>query len=665
MRLWLCVVCVAASALAANPATSQPANQAATPPNVILITLDTTRADRMGFLGSTRGLTPNLDGLASQSAVFTHAYSQAPLTSVSHASILTGTYPQYHQVLDFPMPLAPDLPFAPDILHGHGYHTAAFLGSIALDPTGGAPGINRGFDTCDAGFVREGFKDKSRYETVERRGEEVVAHALAWLNQHPEPPFFMWVHLYDAHDPYDPPEPYKSRYASEPYDGEIAYVDSAVGKLLQELKARGLYDGTIIAVMADHGESLGAHGEDTHGVFLYDETIRVPLLIKLPHGATEKKIENRVELVDVLPTILQSVGVAVPAEVQGRSLLELIKAGEGQPAIEEWRDRPAYSESDYGRLAYGWSALQALRTGKYLYVQAPRRELYDEAADPKAEHNLAPASPAVADTLSGRIEAFRQKTSSKRELPAITVDPSTQEKLASLGYISSGGKAAKPSSLTDGADPKDEIETANGIRRVNSLFEGGHFDEAIPILQGLIIKEPGMAILYGKLGGSYMKLHEYDKAVAPLRKAVELDPSVTMTQMDLGRALLRVGDFNEAATVFETLIARIPALLDAHLFLEVAYARANRIPETIKECQKVLTLLPEHYGSYLTLGRFLAKSGDLQGAAEKLEKAASLRPQAPDPHISLAEVYAQLGRTADADRERAEAEHLATNVVEE
>src|ERR1700723_499792 len=195
-------------------------------PNIILITLDTTRADRMGFLGSKRGLTPNLDILARDSAVFTSAYSQAPLTPTSHATILTGTYPQYHQVLIFPIPLAEDMPYLPAILKGHGYSTAAFVGSIAVDFRWGTPGFERGFDTYDAGFSWDAYTPETRYQTVERRGSEVVAHALAWLGQHQQGPFFMWVHLFDPHDPYDPPEPYKTRYASTPYDGEIAYVDS-------------------------------------------------------------------------------------------------------------------------------------------------------------------------------------------------------------------------------------------------------------------------------------------------------------------------------------------------------------------------------------------------------------------------------------------------------
>ena len=644
-------------------------------PNIVLITLDTTRADRMGFMGSRRGLTPNLDGLARQSAVFTRAYAQVPLTSPSHATILTGTYPQYHHVLDFPDVLGEDLPYAPAILQSHGYHTAAFIASLALDPHGGAPGFDRGFDVYNAGFSSAKFlAERDRYNSIERRGDEVVSRATTWLNHNPRGPFFMWVHLYDPHEPYDPPEPYKSRYAAEPYDGEIAYMDSAVGKLLRELKTRGLYDGAMIAIMADHGESLGAHGEETHGFFLYDETINVPLVIKLPHArAAQKRIENRVELVDVMPTMLQTAGIAVPAEVQGESLLGLMttttkgEAEQSAAAANSWRTRAAYAESDYPHIAFGWSALQSLRTGKYLYIQAPRRELYDQTVDPKAEHNLASTAVAVADTLAGQVHAFLDKTTSKREAPKLSdekfaaLDPALQQKLASLGYVTGGSHIARPSD--EGADPKDKIATANTIRDTNALLDNEHYEEAIPILQKLIAQESDMPMLYFKIGGVYMHLQQYDKASPMLSKAVELDPKFTMAELDLGKTLMRLGDVQRAATVLERLTARVPNLIDAHLLLEIVYARANR-PETISECEKVLKIIPEQYGTYLILGRYLAKSGDPEAALPKLEKAAALRPQRAEPHVALAEVYDQLGRKEDAAQERTKADRLKQSAQE-
>ncbi len=214
-----------------------------------------------GFLGSSRGLTPNLDALAKQCAVFTRAYAQEPLTTPSHAALLTGTYPQFNHVADLGAPLAEDLPYLPDILRRRGYHTAAFVGAYILDPKSHtAPGFDRGFDTYDAGFHKR-RAGEYRYSSVERRAEDVVKHALAWLNKHPQGPFFLWLHFYDPHDPYDPPEPFKSRFASAPYDGEIAYTDSVLGKFFATLKTRGLYQGTLIAIAADHGEAFGEHGE--------------------------------------------------------------------------------------------------------------------------------------------------------------------------------------------------------------------------------------------------------------------------------------------------------------------------------------------------------------------------------------------------------------------
>lgn len=657
IRWLLFVTAVATSALAAA---SKAPSSIPKSPNIILITLDTTRADRMGFLGSKRGLTPNLDGLAKQSVVFTRAYAQVPLTPPSHATILTGTYPQFHQVNDMQTPLATDLPYGPEILRAHGYHTAAFIGAIVLEPEPPyAPGFDRGFDTYDAGFHNEG-PGEDRYSTTQRRGAEVVAHALAWLNKHPKGPFFIWVHLYDAHDPYDPPEPYKTRYSSVPYDGAIAYEDAAVGKFFRQLKLRGLYEGTVIAVMADHGESLGAHGEDTHGVFLYDETIHVPLLIKLPHAAAAgKNIENRVELVDVMPTLLQEAGVAIPEEMQGQSLLNLMKAetAEGNPATEGWHDQPAYSESEYPH-TFGWSALRSLRSEKYLYVQAPRRELYDEAADPKAEHNLAASSTAVADTLASQLQALRQKTASKHEAPKPTLDPTAQEKLGALGYMASAGNNSKTES-DQGPDPKDKIEIANMIHRAEVLQQDMHSDESIALLEQIIARNPTSSY-YAKLGDWLMRKQDFQKAAPALRKALEMDPDSSGTRFLLGKSLLATQDYEAAIPVLEKLVAKVPNAVEAHSFLQLAYARTNRPADAIRECQIVLQYDPDDYGSYLILGQSLARSGDPQAGVATLKKAASMEPTDPTPHAWLADIYDQMGKKADAEQQRAEAERLGT-----
>jgi arylsulfatase A-like enzyme/Flp pilus assembly protein TadD len=626
-------------------------------PDIVLITLDTTRADRMGFLGSKRGLTPNLDTLARESTLFTHAYAQAPLTSPSHATILTGTYPQFHGVLDFPMPLANDLPYGPQIFHEHGYATAAFVASVALDPKVGAPGFDRGFDKYDADFRvesrgRQHFHKKDRYNFLERPGNEVVARALAWLDQGRQKPFFLWVHLYDAHGPYEPPEPYRSRYSSQPYDGEIAYDDAAVGRLLHQLKTQKLYDGAVIAVMADHGESLWAHGEQTHGVFLYDETIHVPLVIKLPHSeASGKHIQNQVELADVLPTLLQVARIATPLEVQGESLMPLIQGEE-----RAWQDRPAYARADYAHLAFGWSALESWRTGKYLFVDAPRRELYDDIADSGAERNLAASAPAVVDTLADEMHSFRQRTSSRRERANVALDPETQRKLAALGYVAMDGYSSKSSDR--GADPKDRIDELRTIQDLNEAVEDGRFEQAVPMLQDLIGKEPNMAMLYIKLAECYMKTERYEAAVPVLRKAVELQPWNAASEMNLGVTLLRTRRFDEAATALENVVARVPNHMNAHSLLEVAYYGSNRFPEAIEECKKVMTASPDDYRSTIVLGLSLARTSEYQAALQTLQRAIALRPDQAEPHAFLASVYTRLGRGADAERELAEAKRL-------
>jgi choline-sulfatase len=622
-------------------------------PNVILITLDTVRADRMGFLGSKLGLTPNLDAFARQSSVFSHAYSQVPLTAPSHATILTGTYPQFNQVNDFQVPLSSDLPYAPEIFRAHGYRTAAFIGAIILDPAAKfAPGFDRGFETYDAGFTAR-HSGEDRYSTTERRGADVATHALAWLTAHPKSPFFIWVHLYDAHHPYDPPEPYKTRYAHALYNGEVAYVDSTVGKFLRQLRSRGLYDNAIIAVMADHGEALGEHGEETHGIFLYDETIHVPLLIKRPGAITStKQIQQRVGLVDVLPTILDAAGLPVPQTVQGQSLFPMMN-GKDAPA-----DRPAYAESDYPHRAYGWSPLRALRTGKYLYIDAPRRELYDQIVDPKSARDLSGSSTAVTTTLAGQLETFRRNTSSAEKAPPAVLDPEAQQKLAGLGYMASGANGSSAAAKDAGADPKDEIQIANLTNQANFFMEDNRCHEAIPVWQQLIPKEPDASLPLIQLGKCLIMTRDFEKAVPILRGIVESHPDLAISRFQLASSLLATDDVPGAATQLEIVVTKIPNWERAHLMLATAYMQMNRPSDAIKQCEAVLQFDPNHPQTNLLLGRILLDSGDAEGALPRFNKASQVQPDSPAPHMLLADAYEKLGRKADADRERAEAKRL-------
>jgi len=646
------------SAVGANPPASRNAR-----PNIILITLDTTRADRMGFLGWKGGLTPNLDALARQSAVFTHAYSHVPLTTASHATILTGTYPQFNHVVDFGIPLSDKLPYTPDILRKTGYHTAAFVASLVLDPLGGtAPGFDRGFEVYDAGF-RLRPRGADRYKTVERRASEVVNHALAWLNKRKAGPFFLWVHFYDAHDPYDPPEPFKSRYKSDPYDGEIAYVDAQLGRFLTALRTQGLYDKSLIAVMADHGESLGEHGENTHGVFLYDSTIHVPLVVKLPGlHASGKQVDTRVSLVDIAPTMLRQAAVAVPSEMQGQSLLSLMKASSAQTAAGE--GRPAYAETDYPHRAFGWSSLRALRTGKYLYVRAPQVELYNQASDPQEKNNLAPSSKAVADTLGSQLEDFRRKTSQSL-VELAKPDPEQVEKLRALGYVASDTSNSKTGSADSGIDPKSKIEVSNLLHDAMLDVEDAHYQQAVPLLDRVLVEQPGMPIAEMQLGIAHARLKNYDKALPHLEKAVKVLPDSGMGHYELGLALFETGDWKSAAPEFEAAVAKAPRWADAHFSLGSVYARIDRVPEAMTELDTTLKLNPDHYRANLLRGRILSLQNVPDQALPNLQKAVEVEPASIEAHLFLGEAYAQLGRLADANRERGEADRLrASNPVQ-
>jgi arylsulfatase A-like enzyme/Tfp pilus assembly protein PilF len=646
-----------------------------THPNIILITLDTTRADRMGFLGSKRGLTPNLDAMARQGVAFTRAYAHVPITTASHTTILTGTYPQFNRVDDFGIPLSPRLPYLPDLLHAQGYHTGAFVGSLILDPLDGtAPGFDRGFEIYDAGFhLRRHGMD--RYKSVERRAGDVVNHALAWLSQLENGPFFLWIHLYDAHDPYDPPPPFKAKFASQPYDGEIAYADSAVGKLIDELRKHGLYDETLIAVMADHGESLGAHGENTHGIFLYDETLHVPLLFKLPAShAAGKKIDTRARLVDVAPTILQEAGLPVPKEMQGESLAPLMNkiatnpphpAGRVSPLASvgnsQEEDRPAYAETDYPHRAFGWSSLRALRTGKYLYIRAPDRELYNETADPESAHNLAAGSKAVADTIATQLDTFRARTS-QTLVELAKPDPEQTRKLQALGYVASDASTSHDDKNVNGVDPKVKIEVSNMLHDAMFDVEDARYQDAVPLLKRVLAEEPNMPIANMQYGMAQARLKNYPEAIPPLQKATQLLPDNGMGRYEFGLALFETGDWKGAAPQFEAAVAKAPKWADAQFSLASVYARIDRVPEAMEHLDVCLELSPDHYRANLLRGRLLSLLGKPSDALPNLQKAASVEPNSREAHLFLADAYAQLGRVVDERAERAQAEKVPAPV---
>jgi arylsulfatase A-like enzyme len=536
---------------------------AAPKPNLVLITVDSFRADRMGFLdpkSSKSSLTPNLDRLAGESLIFEHAYAQTPSTVVSHATILSGAYPQSTGMGDLGGTLPSSLPFLPDLLKSQGYRTAAFVGSIDLDPQNGlAQGFDRGFLTYDAGF-RPVIPGDARSPITARRGDQVVARAMAWLDHNAQAQFFLWIHISDASAP----------LAS--YNSAITAVDTAIGKLIADLQKIKAYGSTAIIVAASQGESLGAHGEDTHGIFLYDETIHVPLLVKLPQlqartKPTTTRVAGKVRLVDVAPTMLEIAAVPVPSQMQGQSLLRVAKAGVGNA------DQPVYSRSDLPQRGFGWSPLESWRAGKYLYIRAPKPELYDISTDPGATHNLAQSSKATLDTIAAQLDSFDRRFSGEAAKSA-SLSSSEMQKLASLGYIGLQ-KSGLATVAIFGTDAKDKIATANTVLAA-ATWDQTKPDRAITALNSVLSADPGFYLAQYTLGVALSQKAQYGEAAKHLHKAIELQPDSAWAHYEMGATLLKTGDLKTAVVHLEIAAGRLPAFAPAHTALSEANKRLGQ-----------------------------------------------------------------------------------------
>jgi arylsulfatase A-like enzyme len=414
----------------------------AAPPNVVIITLDTTRADRLSPYGFMNVSLPSLERLARDGVVFDQATSVAPLTLPAHASLFTGLLPPRHGVRDNADPaLAEAHTTLAEILRARGYRTGAFVGSVVLDP---ARGLGQGFETY-AGVTAASTPAAARH----RRGDAVVDDALGWVGILDRSPFLLWVHLYDPHLPYQPPEPYASIYGHNPYVGEIAFADAQIGRLLAALDARASANATIVVVAADHGESLGDHGEQDHGVFVYETVLRVPLIVHAPSIAP-RRVGGVVRLTDVMPTVLALLGLPAPP-TDGVSLLELL---DGRRAT---LDLEAYSESEYPR-RFGWSPLRALRDGRFKLIDAPRPELYDLERDPFETRNVHAERRSTAAAMTRRLRELAGPPSPLGPEPAgdpAPVPRDLAEPLAALGYVSRSRQP--PAANASLPDPKDCI----------------------------------------------------------------------------------------------------------------------------------------------------------------------------------------------------------------
>jgi choline-sulfatase len=540
---------------------------AAAKPNIVLITLDSTRADRMGFMGAHSGLTPNLDGIAHQGLVFAQAYAQAPAAVDSDATILTGAYPQIHRASEFAVPLTTTLPYLPDLLHSSGYSTAAFVGSILLDPRDGPfQGYDRGFDLYDAGF-HQPQRGENRFQSVARHGDQVIARATNWLAANKQRPFFLWVHLQDPHAPYP-----------TSYDRAVASADAAVGKLVSFLRSQSLYDDALIVIASSQGESLGAHGEETHGIFLYDETIHVPLVLKLPKNQMAgKQIRNRARLLDIAPTVLAVAGLPTPAQMQGQSLMRIAQAS-------SQNDQPAYSRSELPQQGFGCSLLESWRAGKYLYIRAPKPELYDLSLDPNATHNLAQSSKATLETMASQLQALDNRLGNEPGKSAGSeLTSGEMQKLASLGYVGLQKGGAGVNAATGGTDPKELIAAINKTLAAMLESDDGRPEKAIPLLRQVLAVQPAFYLAEYGMGFAMVQQGQYAEAIGYLHKAIELQPDSAFAHYMMGLSLMKTGDFKASAIHLEIASGRLPAFSAAHSLLADVYEHLGRSQDGARE----------------------------------------------------------------------------------
>jgi choline-sulfatase len=638
------------------------ATKPAAKPSVILITIDTLRADHVGCYGALTVKTPTLDALAHDGVVFERAISQVPLTWPSHAVILTGTYPFQNGVQDFTgQPLARNFRTVSQAFQQAGYATGAVISAFVLDRSWG---LARGFDFYDDAFSAETFEKKD-IALVDRRAVQSVAHAIAWLKKTPQRPFFLWLHLYDPHSPYDSPEPYRSEYRSHPYDGAIAYADHELGNLISWLKQNHLYDSSLIVALSDHGESLGEHGEDEHGFFVYNATVHVPLIVKPPAGSgiPAGRRHEPVETAAVAPTLLQLAGLKgstdpIYAQFQSHALL-----GAGADTSQPSQD-PAYSETFYPFSSFGWSPLHALESERFHFIEAPKPELYDLETDPGETTNIADQQPATVAVLREKMQALlAHNPFTRQNAGAGNLSPEAQEKLRALGYF--GFRAAvSPESLKQGlADPKDKLWEFNSILKATDAFRLNEDDRAEALLSEVLQKDPQIYVIPFMLGESALRRQNWERAAQQLQRCLELNPNFDSAMMGLARALAKLGRVDEANSWLRKALQNNPENYRASYETGLLEAK-NNPAAALSAYQKAIAIQPNFSPAQRELGMAFFQQKDYAAAATHLEKALSLGLEDARLHNFLGICYSQTNRMSKAVHEHQRAIALDPNLAE-
>ena len=604
-------------------------------PNLLLVTIDTVRADHLGAYGYAAAETPNLDRLAREGVRFDQASSAVPLTLPSHATILSGLLPPHHGLRNNGGGRLPegDATLATR-LSAAGYRTAAFVGAFVLDHRFG---LNRGFETYDDEVPRD--PDAPGALEAERPGSVVVDRALAWLSQSDSRPFFAWVHHYDAHAPNDPPEPFRSRHRDALYDGEIASVDFQVGRLLEGIAREGKAASTIVAVAADHGEALGEHGELTHGFLLYEPTLHVPLILRGPRLSAGRVVRTPVSLVDLAPT-LEGLLALPPGsgKLDGRDLSGSLLSGK-EPAAAD-----LYAESEYPRV-FGWSGLSALRRRGLKFIEAPKPELYDLAADRKEEKNLlAPGS--VRSDLSARIAEFRSGERAPEATPAAGRSEEAA-KLASLGYLS-GSPSKSAGKAVELRDPKDMVTAFQQFEKAHWELVGGQPRQAQKKLLDLVAHDPGNSVFLDSLARSYRQAGDLSRAIQYYRRAVAAAPEDPDGRYDLAVTLQEAGRTTESLHEIEETLRRDSSRPEALDVLGIAKFSEGKLPEALAEFDRAATIDPRSPATQNNRGNVLRELKRFDEAEAAYRKAIELAPLYADPWNGLGALEVERGRPREA-----------------
>ncbi|HEV2196504.1 MAG TPA: sulfatase-like hydrolase/transferase [Candidatus Acidoferrum sp.] len=621
--------------------------------DVFLITIDTLRSDHVGCYGYQRIHTPALDELAKQGIRFAQAFTPSPITNTSHTSILTGLLPSSHGVSDFGVPLAPNHPTLAEMLNKEGYQAAAFIGSVILDSRKLAPGLDRGFEFYDN--FPEKNETKSRWGRLERRGMDVVQRAENWLNAHDAGPHFVWVHLYDPHDPYEPPPPYSETYKDRLYDGEIAYADSALGQFIAYLKKKNRYENALVIVVGDHGEGLGEHGEETHGIFLYDSTTHVPLILKLPNEQEAGKVvDQQVRTTDILPTVLELLGMPAPASLDGASL---------KPTFLDTRasSRTVFGETEYP-LRFGWAPLRSVRNEGFKFIEAPRPELYDLSADPgELRNGYAPWDPRT-QKLRKMLTDLRAKAPSARKASSAAVAPGSIDELRALGYLGaadahSSTDVPEPSLLPD---PKDKIEEQNLLHVAMMASEDGRAVEARAALEKVLRLDNRSEVALLQLGRLEVESKNYAEAARYLRRARELRPDDADLALEYGRALELGGDLPGARHALRGSLKLNPQQPSARLLLGQVCLKSNDPKAAEDEFEAALVLQPASVEGQIGLGKALLRQKKFGDAVEFLKESAASSGSNAGFFELLAQAYMGLGKPRQAQAAEEKARQIRT-----